>query len=186
MFGHSIHPQPNPELPVLGLGRVTVSVRMLAQPSMVGIAFPGTEPGWGQQPGSEDGVGTLGCQAGLGSTRGVPNSFWLLPVFVGALSCHSVPSLGQETSLSPMCQSTGVTQPLPVDVFSTLCPICSLPALGSPSSRGVPPSPGKMQQHPLAASGPCHEGPGLEQQQWGAGRKEARQEHFTSFTSRER
>lgn len=63
---------------MLGPSRVTVSVRMLAWPSVVGIAFPGMEPGWGQQPGSKEGVGTLGCQAELaaGEGRAVVSRQW--------------------------------------------------------------------------------------------------------------
>lgn len=96
MPGHSIQPQPQPQ-PRARLSWVTVSVRMLAQPSVVGIAFPGMEPGWGQSQGARTALGhsaaRQGCQWRAGSTRGVPNCVWLLLVFVGALSCP-MPSLG--------------------------------------------------------------------------------------------
>lgn len=152
------NPSPSPS-PAPGLSRVTVSVRMLARPSMAGIAFPGTEPGWGQQPGSEDGVGTLGCQAGLaaGEGRAVASgqrSECSQQRLAAAGVCRS-PDLSRAKfgthwpwhkalALAPpwyLCDRALVLPPHRCfqgeGPSITLCPICPLPVLGSPSSPGV-------------------------------------------------
>lgn len=123
---------------------------------------------WGHSAARQGWLLARAGQWRAGSTWGVPNSVLLLLVFVGALTCL-VPSLGHTGTGTRRWHLPGtrVTEHWcypPIDVFRVRVP-ASLCAPFAPSLLwglhpllGFPCIPGKMQQHPPAASGPRHEG----------------------------